>query len=96
MELVRLTNHAKSRIQQRGIPLEMTQWLVSYGDKVYDGHGGLIRFFSQRVLRKLRHRLDPDSFRQIFENRRCYLVLSSNDGAVITAGKRFAGRRIRH
>ena len=93
---VQMTAHAKLRTQQRGISAQMTNWLVSYGDKVYDGRGGLIRFFSQRVLRKLEGKLDPESFQQILKNRRCYLVLSASDGAVITVGKLFSGRRVRH
>lgn len=93
---IQLTAHARLRIQQRGIPDQMMNWLVSHGEKFYDGRGGLIRFFSQRVLRKLKSQVDPESFRKILENRRCYLVLSASDGAVITVGKLFPGRRVRH
>jgi hypothetical protein len=95
MQVSRFTDHARLRIQQRGIPIEIAKQLVSWGDKIHDRNGGVVRFFSQRSLKKLKARLDPDLFQLVVENKRCYLIESANDGTVITVGKRYSTKKIK-
>ena len=77
------TQHATERLQQRGVPPLIAGWLLDYGEETFDGHGGVVRYFTRRSIRRLSEYL------------RCYLVQSNDDGSVITIGKRHPGRRIR-
>ena len=48
-----MTYHAAIRSQQRGIPPLVMQWLDQFGEECYDGHGAIIRFFSQTSRREM-------------------------------------------
>jgi hypothetical protein len=90
-----LSRHAALRAQQRGIGPAARELLLAYGDCLYDGHGGLIRFFSGRSLQRVEGDLGGDTLRRLGPVRRCYLVESASDGTIITLGKRHKGRRLR-
>src|SRR5450755_585495 len=42
------TKHAEIRLRQRGIPLAVVEWLVSYGSSHFDHHRGLVFYFDSR------------------------------------------------
>jgi len=88
------TVHATIRQQQRGIPSLVSQWLLDYGAEQFDGHGGVIRYFSPECLRHLENEIGKTSVKKMHEYLRCYLVQSSRDGAVITMGKRHPKKHI--
>jgi hypothetical protein len=88
------TEHAIVRKQQRGIPPLIANWLIDYGDEAFDGHGGVVRFFSKNCIRKLERELGRESIKRMSEFLRCYLVQSSRDGVVITVGKRYQNQHI--
>ena len=83
-----MTAHAKLRSQQRGIPLLIDQWLDQYGEEEYDGHGGVIRFFSKASRRAI----EKDNGRMITAKLSEYInsiyKVSSHDGSTITLGHR--------
>lgn len=89
-----LTQHATQRIQQRGIPAVISNWLLDYGDEMFDGHGGVVRYFSSSGLRHLEHDVGKAPVKRLAEYLRCYLVESSNNGAIITIGKRYPSKHI--
>jgi len=89
------TEHAKTRAQQRGIPPLITNWLMDYGEEQFDGHGGVIHYFSRNSVRRIERDLGTVPVRRMSEYLRCYMVVSSTDGDVITLGKRHNGRHIR-
>lgn len=89
-----LTNHALKRTAQRGITSEICDLLISYGDRKYDGHGGVVRYFSKQALREIAGEKGLDYCKRNYEKFRTYLVESSRDGDVITAAKDH-GRSIR-
>jgi len=93
MELT-YSQHAAERTQQRGIPNEIASLLVDYGNEIFDGHGGVVRYFTQKSIRTMSNDIGPDTVKKISEYLRCYLVQSSNDGAVITVGKRHHKKHI--
>jgi len=95
MDTVIRTEHAELRRQQRGVPPLIEQWLLDYGDEQYDGHGAVVRYFSNEAVRRLKRDIGNTPVRRMHEFLRCYLVQSSVDGAVITVGKRHANRKIR-
>ena len=88
------TLHATVRAQQRGIPPLIQNWLIDYGAEQFDGHGGVVRYFSNNCLRKMERELGKAPMKRMSEYLRCYLVQNSFDGAVITVGKRFETQHI--
>ena len=87
------TKHAKARAQQRGIPPLIGQWLDAYGDEEYDGHGGILRYFSHRSIRSMERDLGREPIRRFSDYLAAYQVVSANDGCVITVG--FRNKHIR-
>jgi hypothetical protein len=88
------TQHATQRTQQRGIPPLISNWLLDYGDEVFDGHGGVIRYFSSNAIRKIERDVGKAPVQRLSEYLRCYLVESSTDGGIITVGKRHPNKHI--
>lgn len=83
------TLHARVRAQQRGIPPLIHHWLDQYGEEFYDGHGGVIRFFTRKCIRDIERnegRLPVRRMREFFDT---YKVESSHDGLTITIGRRY-------
>ncbi len=89
-----LSNHASTRVKQRGIPQLIMNWLIDYGAEQFDGHGGAIRYFDKSCLRKMERELGQEPLRRLSEYLRCYLVQSSMSGLIITVGKRYERRRV--
>jgi len=86
------TTHAARRAQQRGIPPLVMNWLLDYGEQTFDGHGGVVRYFSSRSIRQLEREIGRTPLRRMSEFLRCFLVESSIDGCVITIGKRHGSK----
>ena len=95
MEIVMNTKHAVIRAQQRGIPPLIQDWLLAYGKEVYDGHGYMVRYFTNDCIRKMERDFGRDPIRKLSEFLKSYLV-ESTDGVVITVGKRHRNSRIKH
>jgi hypothetical protein len=87
------TKHAEIRVRQRGIPLVVVEWLVSYGSSHFDHHRGLVFYFDSRSRAALRTAIDGAALARHSEHLDCYVVVSTN-GEVITVGHRT--RRFRH
>ncbi len=94
MTLAILTNHARTRAQQRGIPPLIQPWLLEYGDRAHDHRGAVLRFFSKRSLRRLEQAEGSVPMRRHAEHLRSYLVQAIDGGVVITIGKRYPGYRL--
>lgn len=89
------TVHATIRAQQRGVPPLIEDWLLDYGAEQFDGHGGVVRYFSNECIRKMERYIGKAPLKQMSEYLRCYLVQDSSDGTVITVGKRHGTQHIR-
>jgi hypothetical protein len=92
--LIPYTNHAAIRSQQRGIPPLISNWLLDYGDEIFDGHGGVVRCFSPSGLRKMEREIGRAPLKRMSEYLRCYLVQSTSDGTIVTVGKRHKRKHI--
>lgn len=88
------SQHATVRTQQRGIPQEVTSLLVDYGKEIFDGHGGVVRYFTPKSIRAMANDVGHATVKRVAEYLRCYLVESSDDGAIITVGKRHSKKHI--
>ena len=82
-----LTDHAQSRLQQRGIPKVILDGLLCFGQKVHDHHGAEIVFFDRKARLRLRDSCGSIEFKKIETKLDTYAVVGL-DGMVITVGKR--------
>lgn len=82
-----LTNHARTRLQQRGISSIVLDCLMQYGRKVHDHRGGEIVFFDHQARERLRRLADPDQYKVVEPKMNAYAVIGP-DGAVLTVGHR--------
>ena len=88
-----LSEHARVRMQQRGIPATALELLLDYGREVHDHRGCRIVRFDKRSRRHLLHDLGPDAFRRVERCLDAYAVVAGDD-AVVTVGHR-VGRMAR-
>ena len=82
------TNHAASRIEQRGIPPMFISLLMQYGEKSHSGHDGIIRYFSKKSKKKMKYELGNSIINQLSRFMNIYLVHSRDEKVLITAGRR--------
>lgn len=87
-----LTAHARIRMQQRGIPPCVLDWLIEYGTVIHDHHGGRLRYLDRAGRRRLLKEEGPSALRRYHEKLDTYAVESA-DGEVVTVGHRY--RRLR-
>lgn len=83
------TLHAAVRAQQRCIPPLVESWLLDFGEAEFDGRGGVIRYFSKASRRALVRQVGARPVCRLAEYLNCYLVESSDDGRVLTVGRRY-------
>jgi hypothetical protein len=85
-----LTDHARVRMQQRGIPPAALDVLLEFGREAHDHHGCRIVHFDKRSRRQAAKALG-EAFRGVERYLDAYAVLA-NDDAVVTVGHRCARR----
>ena len=81
------TEHARARMQQRGISPAAIEVLLAYGRSSHDHRGCEVVFFD-KPARKRFARHNPAAAREAERLSRTYAVLGSN-GAVVTVGHRY-------
>jgi Domain of unknown function (DUF4258) len=81
------TDHARARMQQRGIKAAAIDCLLEFGTQHHDGRGAVVVYLDKRAQRRLlrERRVAPAEMARL---RRFYVVLA--DGAVVTTGHRYA------
>ncbi len=82
------TLHATQRAQQRCLPPLVEEWLDQFGEEEYDGHGGVIRFFSRASRRAMEREFGRAPVRKLAEYFGAYKIESSHDGLTLTIGHR--------
>ena len=81
------TEHARVRMQQRGVTTDLLQLLDAYGVTQHDHHGAKLRYFNKASRRRLLSVEGRDVFRRVESKLGVYAVIAS-DGGVITVGHR--------
>ncbi len=84
------TDHARARMQQRGIPSAAVEALLAYGRTARAGRGCEVVYFDKAARARML-RDDPAAARGAKRLTNTYAVLGT-DGAVVTVGHRY--RRI--
>lgn len=85
--MLTMTNHARARIQQRGIPEVVVENLLDFGREAYDHHGSRVVYFDRRAREELRRACGDTTYKRIEARLDAYAVVAS-DGDVITVGHR--------
>jgi hypothetical protein len=80
------TKHAALRAQQRCIPPIIDIWLDEFGEEQYDGHGGILKYFSKASIRTMERAFGRAPIKKLAEYLDVYKVESSHDGQTITIG----------
>ncbi len=81
------TEHARARMQQRGISPAAIELLLSYGRSSHDHRGCEVVYFDKPARKRLAQH-DPAAAREAERFSRTYAVLGS-DGVVVTVGHRY-------
>jgi hypothetical protein len=81
------TEHARTRMQQRGISSNAIDALLDYGRASHAGSGCEVVFFDKKARTRLA-KANPDVAREAARLRRTYAIIGS-DGIVITVGHRY-------
>lgn len=82
-----LSQHAATRMQQRGIPQAAIERLLEYGRLQYDHRGGAIVFLDKAARRRLARDLKGTA-RPRDKHLDAYAVIAT-DGTVTTVGHRY-------
>jgi len=85
--ILNMTDHARARIQQRGIPAAVVESLLECGSEAYDHRGGLVVYFNRRARETLRRVAGKDLYRRIETHLDAYAVVTLG-GRIITVGHR--------
>ena len=84
--MITLTDHARVRMQQRGIPQSQIDWLLEYGSERYDCCGKLWLSYDRKAKKLMRKYLPSDILKRI--KRDTYGVIAEENGVLVTVGHR--------
>ncbi len=82
-----VSNHAQTRMQQRGVTPVLLDLLDAYGATQYDHHGAAVRYFNKAARRKLQQAEGKDVYRAVETKLNVYAVIG-RDGCLVTVGRR--------
>jgi hypothetical protein len=83
------TQHAALRARQRAIPPLVESLLDEFGERLYDGQGGIRVFFTRRSVRRMECSFGRRPVAKMSEFFDVYKVEDSHDGTTITVGHRY-------
>ena len=81
-----LTQHAQARLRQRGIPPDMLELLLDYGDSVHDHAGAEVLYFTRTARESVRRVRGNGAYKRVASSLNVYAVIAN--GQVITVGHR--------
>lgn len=82
-----ISNHANQRVQQRGIPPVIVDWLLKFG-AVEHTHGARKLFFDRAARKRLSKTIGAQVVDRLGDLLNVYIVVSE-EARVVTAGHRF-------
>lgn len=85
--LAAATNHARIRMQQRGIPDGAVDLLLDYGREIRAGKGRRIVSFDKRSRRRMARELGEQVLRRVERYLDAYAVVGTDD-TIVTVGHR--------
>ena len=91
---IQITDHARSRLQQRCIPEPVIDGLLSFGRTAHDHRGSEVLYFDHQARSLLRKIWGNETYKRLEAKLDAYVVLAA-DSSIITAGHR-TKRIVRH
>ncbi len=89
---MKLTRHAKIRMQQRGIPRCVVDWLAAYGE-IDHQPGSELYYFTRRTRQAMQRDMGKRALRGYSKCMDAYMI--HVDGMIATVGHRYQ-RVVRH
>lgn len=83
-----LSRHAQKRAQQRGLSQDQAPIIMAYGEPEHDGHGGIRYLMTDKAMARLVRALGRNQCIDGLAG--AYVVVSADDGTVITVGHRYS------
>lgn len=87
-----LSDHARIRMQQRGIPRRVIDWLAAYGE-IDHQRGSELFYFTPRARRALERDVGRRQLRRYAKALNAYMICA--EGQIATVGHRYR-RIVRH
>jgi hypothetical protein len=87
MPIADVSNHAHTRMQQRGVTRGLLELLDAYGATQHDHRGAEVRYFNKAARRKLRAAEGAAIYRAVEAKLNVYAVVA-RDGRLVTVGRR--------
>lgn len=84
----KLTQHAATRMQQRGIASNVVNALIRFGARSHDHRHGVIHYFDKEARKRLKKLMGNATYRELEGQLNAYAVLNG-EGDVVTVGHRF-------
>jgi len=83
-----MSRHAQKRSQQRGLGEDQVPIITAYGETEHDGRGGIRYLMTDKAMARLMRALGRNQCIDGLAG--AYVVLSADDGTVITVGHRYS------
>ncbi len=87
---INVTQHARTRMQQRAISENLLETLLDFGEIKFNGNGTEIVTFPKRVVKRLKEALPHREFVSLEKHLKVYAILTTDDDLVTV------GHRTRH
>ena len=87
MQISDVSNHARARMQQRGVPPVLIELLDAYGATQHDHRGAEVLYFDKAARRRLQQAEGRDVYRAVEPKLNVYAVVA-RDGRLVTVGRR--------
>ena len=87
MYISNVSNHARARMQQRGVTPVLLELLDAYGVTQYDHRGAQVRYVNKAARRRLQRAEGRELYRAVEAKLNVYAVVAS-DGCLVTVGRR--------
>lgn len=81
------TKHAQIRMQQRGVPPLIVDWLLDYGKCEHIGKGAVSHYLDKKARRTLERKVGREIIRRTEDLLDYYLI--EKNGRVTTVAKRY-------
>ena len=85
--MLAFTQHARTRLQQRGISQDIVSELLDFGHEVHDHHGSSIVYFNRQARERLRLTRGDDMYKRLESHLNAYAVIG-RQGQIVTVGHR--------
>lgn len=83
-----MSRHAQKRAQQRGLSNDQVPIITAYGEPEHDGRGGIRYLMTDKAMIRLVRALGRNQCIDGLAG--AYVVVSADDGTVITIGHRYS------